>query len=87
MSLYLMGVYCGCGDTTASGATGDAKWFQEAWRATGKKLDMGRACVSFKTIEGVPLDVVGEAIRRVPAKTYIERYLATLGAGKAARTR
>ena len=61
-SLYLMCVY---------GESEHSKWFQEAWAKTGKKLDMGKACVRFKKLEDVALDVVGEAIRRVPAKKYI----------------
>jgi hypothetical protein len=32
-----------------------------------------RACC-FKKLENVALDVVGEAVRRIPAKTYIARY-------------
>ena len=78
MSLYLMGVYCGCAEG-ADGETRDAKWFREAWTRTGKKLDMGKACVRFKNLDDVALDVVGEAIRRIPAKTYVARYQETLG--------
>jgi hypothetical protein len=63
MSLYLMCVY---GDSPL------AKWFQDAWAKTGKKLDMGKACVRFKKLEDLALDVIGEAIRRIPAKKYIE---------------
>lgn len=44
----------------------------EAWKKTGKKLDMGKACMRFKRIEDVPLEVVGEASRRGPAKRMIE---------------
>lgn len=77
MSLYLMGVYCGCTEKP-SGLTDEAKWFREAWARTGKKLDMGKACVRFTKLENVPLDVVGEAIRRIPAKKYIARYESTL---------
>jgi hypothetical protein len=62
MSLYLMCTY---------GSAENAKWFREAWAKTGKKLDMGKACVRFKKLEDLPLEVVGEAIRRVPAKKYI----------------
>jgi hypothetical protein len=47
-------------------------WFEEAWAKTGKKLDMGKSCVRFKKLEELPLDVIGEAIRRVPAKAYIK---------------
>jgi hypothetical protein len=81
MALYLMGVYCGCADKPG-GETLDAKWFREAWAKTGKKLDMGKSCVRFKKLENVALDVVAEAIRRIPAKTYIERYQEVLAGTK-----
>jgi hypothetical protein len=70
MSLYLMCVYGGCGEDSS----GDqhARWFREAWAKTGKKLDMGKACIRFKKLDDLPLDVIGEAIRRVPAAKYIE---------------
>jgi Domain of unknown function (DU1801) len=63
MSLYLMCVY---------GNSNHAKWFQEAWGKTGKKLDMGKSCVRFKKLEDLPLGVIGEAVKRVTAKKYIE---------------
>jgi hypothetical protein len=71
MSLYLMSVYCGCegGEPTAH-----AKWFRNAWMKTGKRMDMGKACIRFKRIEDLPLELIGEAVRRVPVKTYIEFY-------------
>jgi hypothetical protein len=65
MSLYLMCVY---------GGGEHAKWFQTAWANTGKKLDMGKACVRFKKLEDLALDVIGEAIKRMPAKKYVEYY-------------
>lgn len=65
MSLYLMCVY---------GNTQHAAWFKDAWAKTGKKLDMGKACVRFKKVEDLALDVIGEAIRRVPAKKYIANF-------------
>jgi hypothetical protein len=82
MSLYLMCLYGG------PGPSGDLlKWFAEAWKKAGHKLDMGKCCVRFKKLEDVPLDVVGEVIRRVPAKNYIaacETALATAGKRQAA---
>lgn len=77
LSLYLMGVYTGSDD--GGGESKQARWFREAWAKTGKRLDMGRACVRFKRVEDLALDVIGEAIRRIPAKTYIAEYEATLG--------
>ena len=55
MAIYLMAVY------------GDPKldaWFQKAWKATGKKLDMGKSCVRFKKLEDVPLKVLGQVIKK-----------------------
>jgi len=69
MSLYLMSVYCGCTDQGAAGE--HARWFREAWAKSGKKLDMGKACIRFKKVEDLPLDVIGEAVRRIPAAAYI----------------
>jgi len=82
MSLYLMSVYCGCGDDGRSEQ--HAQWFRQAWSRTGKKLDMGKACIRFTKVEDLPLDLIGEAIRRVPVSTYIEFYEASL-AGAANR--
>jgi hypothetical protein len=69
MALYLMCVY---------GNPAQAEWFRQAWAKTGKKLDMGKACIRFKKLEDLPLDVVGQAIARVPAKKYIAAYEAVL---------
>ncbi len=69
LSLHLMFVY---------GSDEQREWFCQAWEKTGKKLDMGKACIRFKTLDDVPLDVIGEAIRRVPAKGYIAHYEALL---------
>ncbi len=65
MAVYLMCVY---------GQPEQEQWFREAWAKTGKKLDMGKSCVRFKKLEDVALDVIGEAIRRMPAKKYIAHY-------------
>ncbi|MEJ7804622.1 MAG: DUF1801 domain-containing protein [Telluria sp.] len=71
LSLYLMGLYVGCAGTDESD---DARWFRSAWAASGKKLDMGKACVRFKKLDDLPLDVIGEAIRRMPAQRYLALY-------------
>ena len=65
MAVYLM---CNYGEPR------NEKWFREAWAKTGKKLDMGKSCVRFKKLEDVALEVIGEAIRRSPAKEYIAHY-------------
>lgn len=82
ISLYLMGVYCGCGEGAAGGESAEARWFREAWVKTGRKLDMGKACVRFKRIEDAALDVIGEAIKRIPVKQYLANYEAVLARQK-----
>src|ERR1035437_9712168 len=47
MAIHLMNVY---------GAPASEKSFRKAWQASGKMLDMGKACVRFKKLEDVPLD-------------------------------
>lgn len=77
VSLYLMGLYCGCVERSAQGEaveTADVRWFRDAWAATGKKLNMGKSCVRFKRLDDLAVDVVAEAVRRVPVDLYIERY-------------
>lgn len=69
LSLYLMSLY-------ADGA--DNEWFQNAWAKSGKKLDMGKSCLRFKKLDDLALDVLAEAIRRVPAKEHIAQYEAVL---------
>ena len=65
MTLSLMCVY---------GDAAHDTWFRKAWAKTGKKLDMGKSCVRFKKVDDVPLKVIGEAIKRVPVKKFIEHY-------------
>jgi hypothetical protein len=73
MSLYLMGLYCGCVDGVSDTAL--VRWFRDAWAKSGKKkLDMGKSCIRFKKLDDIPLGVIGEAIRRVPARLYIDAY-------------
>jgi uncharacterized protein YdhG (YjbR/CyaY superfamily) len=33
-----------------------------AYKARGKKLDMGKSCLRFKTLDELPLDVIGEIV-------------------------
>jgi hypothetical protein len=56
VAVYLMGVYAD---------EAQRAWFVDAWKATGKKLDMGKSCVRFTKLDDVALDVLGEAVARV----------------------
>ncbi|MFI4896404.1 MAG: DUF1801 domain-containing protein [Phycisphaerales bacterium JB059] len=48
--------------------------FVKEWKATGKRLDMGKSCVRVKKLEDVPLEVLGRAIKRVTVKRFVSAY-------------
>jgi len=45
--------------------------FEEEYKETGKKMDLGKSCVRFKKIEDLPLELVGKTIAAVDMETYI----------------
>src|SRR3954452_7713248 len=51
MSVYLMSLY----SVDDNPGNPHARWFRDAWTKTGKKLDMGKACIRFKKVEDLPL--------------------------------
>jgi hypothetical protein len=65
MALYLLGVY---GDPEL------AAWFRAAYARTGKRLDMGASCVRFKTLDALPLELIGETIAKIPVDALLARY-------------
>lgn len=65
MSLYLMCVY------SHDGARTD---FEERFRASGKKLNMGKSCVRFKKVDDLPMDLIAETIASTPVDDYITSY-------------
>ncbi len=76
MALYLMAVY---GDPKL------AAWFTAAWKKSGKKLDMGKACIRFRKAEDLALDVIGETFRRATCAMYVGRYEALLASQSSRR--
>lgn len=65
LALYLLNVY---------GHPALERWFKTAWSRSGKKLDMGKSCVRFKTADALALDVIGEVVAKAPVKDFVERY-------------
>lgn len=53
---------------------------REGFAKAGKKLDMGKACLRFRTVNDVDLGAIQDAIRSVPTAAYI-------AVNEAARTR
>ena len=65
LSLHLMAAY---------GDTGTLTDLQAAFRAAGKKLDMGKSCIRFQRADDLPLEAIGQLISRWPLEQYIEAY-------------
>jgi hypothetical protein len=63
-ALYLMTPY----------VDGQEQQLRDAFAAAGKKLDMGKSCVRFKTLDDLPLDVIGRVIAATPPDDFIARY-------------
>ncbi|MEX2430304.1 MAG: DUF1801 domain-containing protein [Dehalococcoidia bacterium] len=68
MTLYLMCTYA---DAERE------RRFNEAYQASGKKLDMGKSCVRFKRLEDLPLNVIADAIGSMGPDEYIRLYEAS----------
>ena len=66
MALYLMG----------ANAERDSR-FREEYRKRGKRLDMGKSCVRFRSLDDLPLDLVGGVIAATPVDEFLRLYEAS----------
>lgn len=65
ISLYLMCVYA------HDGKMGE---FERRFKESGKKLNMGKSCVRFKSADDLPMDLIAETIASTTVDDYIESY-------------
>lgn len=61
-ALYLMGAYAD---------PKNAKKLAAGFKASGKKLNMGRSCLRFSSLDDLPLDVIGDTIASLPPERMI----------------
>jgi hypothetical protein len=64
-SLYMLGVYQD---------PEQEKKLKEAYKKSGKKMDMGKSCVRFRKIDDLPLEIIGELIASTPPEALIALY-------------
>ncbi len=64
MAVYLTAIYA---DEEAS------REFEAAYRATGKRYDVGKSCVRFRQLADLPLELIGESIASFPVSKFVER--------------
>jgi uncharacterized protein YdhG (YjbR/CyaY superfamily) len=67
-ALYLMGVYQ---------VPAQAAKLKAAFAAAGKKADMGKSCIRFRTPDDLPLEAIGKLIASTPVERFIARYEAS----------
>ncbi len=63
MALYLTGIY------TSEQLRAE---FEAAYKATGKKFDVGKSCVRFKRLDDLPLELIGETIASLGVDDFVE---------------
>ena len=64
LALYLMCLYAD---------DGLEDWFRRQYVDRGMRLDMGKSCVRFKSLDEVPLDVLAELLRKITPEQHIAR--------------
>jgi len=62
MALYLNAIYV---------SQESAQSFARAYRAAGKRYDVGKSCVRFRRLDDLPLDLVGKTVESMPLKTFV----------------
>jgi hypothetical protein len=65
MTVHLMPLYA---DAKAEQA------FRAQVKARGKKLDMGKACVRFKSVDDLALDAIGDVVAKYSVETWVSVY-------------
>ena len=46
--------------------------FEEEYRSTGKRFDVGKSCVRFRTLEDLPLPLIGRAIADMDRDEFVD---------------
>ena len=77
ISLYLMSIY---------GFDEARERFEKRWLESGKKLDIGKACIRFKSLEDVPLDVIRDALSEISVQDFVAMYSDVRGSHRKKRS-
>jgi uncharacterized protein YdhG (YjbR/CyaY superfamily) len=64
MAVYLTGIYM---DEKLS------QEFEESYKKTGKRYDVGKSCVRFRNLDDLPLEVIADSVRAIEMEEFITR--------------
>lgn len=73
LTLHLMGVY---------GSPALASRLAAGFKAAGKKLDIGKACIRFTRADDLALEVIGDIVASLPVDAWVKLASAAHGKGK-----
>ena len=63
MAIYLTGIYV---------SESSRSEFEAAYKATGKRFDVGKSCVRFRKIDDLPLPLIGDSIASVKVADLVD---------------
>ena len=64
MAVYLSGSYS---------APGAYRAFEKAYKTTGKRWDVGKSCVRFRTLDDLPLELIGRSNASMSVEAFVKR--------------
>ena len=64
MAVYLTAIYM---DDEAR------RKFEQAYRASGKRYDVGKSCVRFRRLADLPLELIGKSVALMPVSEFVRR--------------
>ncbi|KPK59623.1 MAG: hypothetical protein AMS21_09830 [Gemmatimonas sp. SG8_38_2] len=70
MAIYLTGIYM---------SDDSRREFEAAYKATGKRFDVGKSCVRFKRLDDLPLELIGESIASADVDSFVARAKRAVG--------
>lgn len=73
VSLYLIGIYA---DDAA------LQEFEAAYRATGKRYDVGKSCVRFRTLDDLPLPLIAKSVAALSVEEFLKVFEKSTAARK-----
>ena len=47
--------------------------FEDSYKKTGKRYDVGKSCVRFRKLDDLPLPLIGESIKAMEMKEFVTR--------------
>lgn len=66
ISLYLMSIYAW---------EAAREEFEAEYLASGMKMNIGKACIRFKSLDKLPIEVIQKAMGKISMEQFVERYL------------